>query len=372
MTSCHNRSFVSSNEISNKADVYIPQRHTVTFAAVGDNLFHHTIYIYSFENGVYNFPPIFVEVKDIIQKADLAFVNQETVMAGSSFGYSGYPLFNTPQALAQVLADTGFDIVNLANNHALDMRAAGLYATLDLLDTIEGLTIIGARRSGESARIVTKNNISFGFLAYTFSTGGFLNPRDNPNLVSLINREVMTREITALRPLCDFLIVSMHWGAEYRLQPGNDQIELAQFLTELDVDLIIGHHPHVLQRVETITSSSGRETLCYYSLGNFVSHQIERETLIGGMAVLTFLKEESISESGEIVENLSITDVGLLPLVTHYDRRWRNTKVYPLYAYTQEKLQNHRHSSVDSRFTLDFLNNVPNRLNTRIIKEFPF
>ena len=377
LLSCHTKSFVTLNEFNNsedikEAEVYNLQHYTVTFAAVGDNLFHHTVYGRYLENGVYNLAPIFSEVKSIIENADLAFVNQETVMAGSSFGYSGFPRFNTPAALAQVLADTGFDIVSLANNHAMDMRAEGLYATLDLLDTIEGLTVIGARRSGESAKIVTRNNISFGFLGYTFSTGWYPNPRDNPNLVSVINREVMTKEISELRPLCDFLIVSMHWGDEYRLQPGRDQIELAQFMAELNVDVIIGHHPHVLQRVDIITLPNGRQTLCYYSLGNFVSHQIERETLIGGMAVMTFSKEELFLESGELTEQLTITEIGLLPLVTHYDHRWGNTKVFPLYAYTEELLRIHRHSSVDPLFTMNFLNSVPDRLNVRIVTENPF
>ena len=377
LLSCHAKPVVASNDVE-EVNVFIPKRFTLTFAAVGDNLFHHSVYGSSLVNGVYDFTPIYSEVKDIIQKADISFINQETVMAGSRFGYSGFPLFNTPQALTQTLADTGFNIVNLANNHDLDMGAAGLYNTLDLLDTIEGITVIGARREGESARIITKNNITLGFLAYTFSTNGIPIPRNNPNLVSLINREVMTREITALRPLCDFLIVSMHWGAEYRLQPGRDQIELAQFLAELEVDLIIGHHPHVLQRVETITLPNGRQTLCFYSLGNFVSHQLEKETLIGGMAVLTFVKEEIMSESGEIIEKLTITDVGKLPLITHYDRRFRNTKIYPLYLYTEELLQQHGFHRPDHRrvdphgFTMNFFNTVTNRLQTRILTEAPW
>jgi len=371
LISCHSKPFLSSNEAKEK-EVYIPQSYTVTFAAVGDNLFHHSVYGTAWQNGAYNFAPIFAEVKDIIINADIAFVNQETVMAGSRFGYSGYPRFNTPAALAPTLAETGFNIINLANNHVMDMGAAGLYETLDLFDTIEGITVIGARKEGESARIITKNNITFGFLAYAHSLNGFALPRDNPNLVSMINRSTMTQEIEALRPLCDFLIVSVHWGDEYRLQPGNDQIELAKFLAELNVDLIIGHHPHVLQRVETITLPNGRKTLCFYSLGNFVSHQIERETLIGGMAIMTFSKEEVVTETREITEILEIKDIGMIPLVTHYDRRWSNTKVYPLYAYTQELLRLHRHSTVDPLFTMNFLHNVQNRLNIRIITENPF
>ncbi|MDR2542411.1 MAG: CapA family protein [Treponema sp.] len=381
--SCHTKSFSSQNETHQideivEIEVFTPEHNTISFVAVGDNLFHCSIINTSFVNGVYDFSPIFSEVIDIVQGADLAFINQETVMAGTSFGYTGFPLFNTPQSLAQTLADTGFHIVNLANNHAMDKRAAGLLNTLDLLDTIEGLTVIGARKEGESARIITKNDITLGFLAYTHSLNGIPLPRDNPNLVSVINREVMAREIIALRPLCDFLIVSIHWGAEYRLQPGRDQIELANFLAEHEVDLVIGHHPHVLQRVETITAPSGRETVVFYSLGNFVSHQLEKENLIGGMMVLTFSKEITMSKSREVITELTITGIGMIPLITHYDRRFRNTKVYPLHLYTEELLASHGFWRYDSRrvdpagFTMGFFNSVMDRVQTKVITENPF
>ncbi|MCL2809152.1 MAG: CapA family protein [Treponema sp.] len=340
--------------------------HTITFVAAGDNLFHDSL-INSFNiNGTYDFSPIYSEVKSIITNADLAFINQETVMAGTSFGYSGYPLFNTPQSLARTLADTGFDIVNIANNHAMDRGRNGLYATLDLLDTIEEFTVIGARKEGESARIIKKNNITLGFLSYTYGLNGIPLPRDNPNLVSVINREKMALEINALRPLCDFLIVSMHWGGEYLLQPDRDQTSLAQFLAEHNVDLIIGHHPHVLQRVETITLQNGRKTLCYYSLGNFASHQRERERIIGALMVLTFNK--SAREPFEFF----ISDVGMIPVVTHYDRGFRNTKLYPLYMYTDELVDTHGLRYAGAGLTMNFFYTVMERLNTKIIMYNPF
>ncbi|MCL2720424.1 MAG: CapA family protein [Treponema sp.] len=340
--------------------------YTVTFVAAGDNLFHDTIINNFFINGTHDFSPIYTEVKSIITNADLAFINQETVMAGTSFGYSGYPLFNTPQSLARTLADTGFDIVNIANNHAMDKGRNGLYATLDLLDTIEEFTVIGARKEGESARIVEKNNIKLGFLSYTYGLNGIPLPRDNPNLVSVIDREKMALEINALRPLCDFLIVSVHWGGEYLLQPDRDQTSLAQFMAEHNVDLIIGHHPHVLQRVETITLPDGRKTLCFFSLGNFASNQRERERVIGGLMVLTFTK------SAYYPFELSISDIGMIPVVTHYESGFRNTKLYPLYMYTDELLETHGLRSAGSRLTMDFLYTVMERLNTRIIMYNPF
>jgi len=341
-----------------------PEIYSITFIAVGDNLFHESLINSHLTKGVYDFSPIYTEIKTIVQNADLAFINQETVMAGESFGYSGYPAFNTPQSLAKTHLDTGFDIINLANNHAMDKGAAGLKSTLDYLNTIPEFTVIGARKEGPSERIITKNNITLGFLSYTFSLNGITLPKDNPNLVSMIERKKMEEEITSLRPLCDFLIVSMHWGDEYMLQPNKTQTDLAAFLAQLDVDLIVGHHPHVLQRVDKLPRPDGKETLCYYSLGNFASHQRERERIIGGMLSLTFVKKST----GE----LSIENYGIIPVITHYDRGFKNTKIYPLYAYTEELLNAHGLKNFEKGLSFEFFNGVTDRLNAPIIKSDPF
>jgi len=372
--SCYSRPVPPVDKIAEQSEneTVVPGRHTLRFIATGDNLMHYSVLRASRENDVYDFFPIYSEIKDIIKKSDVAFVNQETVMAGTSFGYTGYPVFNTPRALAYALADTGFNVINLGNNHAMDMGAEGLYATLDFLDTIEGITVIGARKEGDSARIITKNNIKLGFLAYTFHTGYPL-PADNPNLVSAINRVIMEEEIAALRPNCDFLIVSMHWGYEYQLFPNREQTELARFLAEQNVDLIIGHHPHVLQRVETITLPNGRKTICFYSLGNFISNQRERERLIGGIAVVTLEKEIFQSESGELNTEISIGDFGVLPVVSHFDLNISNYRVYPLYSYTEELLRNHGFREFDMNgFTIDFFYSILNRLQTKVFLEDPF
>jgi poly-gamma-glutamate synthesis protein (capsule biosynthesis protein) len=366
--SCHSKPGAPAGDTELPAEPETSQRYTLTLVAAGDNLFHESIIRSALENGVYNFAPIYSEIKSIVENSDLAFINQETVMAGERFGYSGYPTFNTPQSLARTLADTGFDIVNQANNHAMDMGSAGLYATLDLWNTIEGITVIGARREGESGRLITKNNITLGFLSYTFSLNGIALPRDNPNLVSMINTNRMAREIDALRPLCDFLIVSMHWGDEYMTEPSEEQIELALFLAEHNVDLIIGHHPHVLQRAQTITLPDGRKTLCFFSLGNFVSHQRERERIIGAMMVVTFSKRVSSSSLAE----LSISDSGIIPVICHFNRNYANTKVYPLYSYSEELLKNHVLINFDSSLSINSFYSILNRMETRIIMRNPF
>ena len=340
-----------------------PAVYSLTLIAAGDNIFHETILNTHKKDLSYNFTPIYSEVKTLIENSDLAFINQETVMAGESFGYHDYPRFNTPASLAQTLADTGFDIINLANNHAFDMGKTGLYNTLDLLEAIKGLSVIGARKKGESAFIITRNNITLGFLAYTYWLNGFSLPKEEPGLVSLIDMEKMSREIDALRPLCDFLIVSMHWDPEYKMEPAQNQIGLALFLANHNVDLIIGHHPHVLQKLEKLPRPDGKETLCFYSLGNFVSHQITKERILGALMLVTFLKEG---------EKLSISDSGLIPTICHFEKGYKNTRVYPLYAYTEELLAKHWCRINDKDMSFDFFHSVLSNLDTKLITASPY
>jgi len=346
-----------------------PKRYSLSLVAAGDNLFHETIINAYRQNDSFDFSPIYTEIKSIVENADIAFINQETVMGGEAFGYSGYPKFNTPQALAKTIADTGFDIVNQATNHSMDMGRDGLYATLDLWEKTEGITVIGARKTGGSMRVIIKNNISLGFLSYTYGLNGFTLPYKEPNLVSLIKRSKITEEIKALRPLCDFLIVSMHWGDEYLLvEPGADQVDLARFLADLDVDLIIGHHPHVLQRAETLTRPNGKKTLCFYSLGNFVSNQREKDRILGALMFVIFTKESLEFQPGK----LSISNSGMIPVICHYEINYKNTKVYPLYSYTQELLDKHLLLQLDKTMDMNYFYSVLTKLGTKMIMRNPF
>lgn len=341
-----------------------PPRRRLTLTGAGDNLFHISILQNSREKGGYSFSPIYQEIKPLIQGADLAFINQETVMGGEKLGYSGYPRFNTPPELAQTLVETGFSIINHANNHAMDMGEAGLTATMDVWDAQSGVTYLGIHRSMEKKQaIIIKNGVSLGFLAYTYGTNGLHLPKDRPYLVSLINREVMAQEIDALRPRCDVLVVSMHWGDEYALQPSAAQRELAAFLAEHGVDLVIGHHPHVLQGVEVLPRPDGKRTVCFYSLGNFVSNQQEKETLLGAL-----LYAEIVKEGGQA----SIAYWGLIPVVTHYERGYTGTRVYPLYAYSADLLERHALFARDAGFRREFIDGLLAKLNADLIMRNPF
>jgi poly-gamma-glutamate synthesis protein (capsule biosynthesis protein) len=283
----------------------------------------------------------YTEISQFAKGADIAYINQETVLGGKDFGFTGYPRFNSPQAVGLAVAEAGFNVVNHANNHILDKGEKALIATMDFWDTIPGITLIGAHRSEEKRKLpalVKKNNITVGFLSYTFSTNGIPVPAGKSYLVPMINTTIMANEIDALRPLCDFLVVSMHWGEEYQHDYNKRQKELAVFLAEHNVDLVIGHHPHVIQKVEYVPKPAGGEMLCFYSLGNFLSAQKDFATLLGAMAYVKIKK--TYTESGETWD-LTITEYGALPLVTHYEKGFTGFKVYPLYAYTSELAKLH-------------------------------
>jgi poly-gamma-glutamate synthesis protein (capsule biosynthesis protein) len=285
----------------------------------------------------FNYDSYYTEIKSIVRAADIAFVNQETVLAGERFGYSGYPQFNTPQEAGLALINAGFNVVNHATNHIMDKGEKAVFATMDFWDKYPKVTILGVHRSQEERDkqiIIKKNNIKVGFLSYTYGTNGIPVPKDKPFLVSLIDVKIMAKEIDALRPNCDLLVVSMHWGEEYRHTPTAEQKRLAQFLADHQVDVIVGHHPHVLEGTVTLTGKNGNETFCIYSLGNFISNhsQADSPVLLGGLLSLKIEKFEGI---------ITIESAKIIPLVTHYEAGNENFKVYPLSEYTEELAKKH-------------------------------
>jgi poly-gamma-glutamate synthesis protein (capsule biosynthesis protein) len=171
-------------------------------------------------------------------------------------------------------------------------------------------------------------------------------PRDKPYLVSLIDKKIMETEIAALRPLCDVLVVSMHWGEEYRNRPSGEQEELARFLAGRDVDLILGHHPHVLQPYEYLDRPGGGKTLCFYSLGNFLSGQQTTSTQLGGLAYVRIKKFKG---------RVKIDRAGIIPLVNHYERGFDRFRVYPLFSYTGDLAEKHFLRLRDGDFSLSRL-----------------
>lgn len=327
-----------------------------TFLAVGDNLIHDVIYYQAArrtDDGSYDFLPVYEQIRDKISAADIAYINQETPMAGS-LEPSTYPMFNTPPEMAEDLSDLGFDVINIANNHMLDKGIQGLSETIELLKNTDGISaVIGAYDDPEGYGepvIVEKNDIKFGFVGFTQHTNGLRLPKDNANMIIYTdNTDEMYLRIQELKAASDVVIVSVHWGDEGYNLPNDYQRELARQFADWGVDIVIGTHPHVLQPIEYLSGENGSETLVFYSLGNFVSAQIDPANLIGGIAEITVRKNHTTGEVSVFAPELNF-------VITQYSTSFSDLHLVDLEDYTEQQAAQHGIVlKYGKKFSLDYI-----------------
>ncbi|MBO5973949.1 MAG: CapA family protein [Clostridia bacterium] len=344
-------------DVPAEPDVPEVENKIIKIVAAGDNLLHNTI---SFDakqsDGTYDFSSIYTRIAPITSAADIAFINQEIMLTGK---ISGYPRMEAPAEVADALIDAGFNVINLASNHSLDKGEDGLAACLANVKERPFDAVLGAYETQEESItpiLVEKEGIIFGFLSYTYDMNGYTLSEGNEWKVDLINEPKMKKDVQAIRPLCDYLIVSMHWGVEYNTEPSKYQRQLAELLCNNGVDLIIGTHPHVLQPLETLVSADGQHsTICAWSLGNFISNQHRLETMLGGMLQV----ELEFDPDNKLVSSRS----GIIPTVTQYDDNAKNYKVHLLNEYTEDLAAVHgirKHAS--EPLSLTFLNELAQRV----------
>ena len=305
---------------------------TMQIVMVGDMLMHDKIIKSGLqEDGTYNFDHLFVNVKDTIEAADLAIVNQETIMGGSSFGYTGYPSFNSPSELAHAEVNAGFDLLLLATNHALDKGGTGVENCMTYLDeNLPELDYVGINHSQEEQdeNIYTyeANGITVAVLNYTYGTNGIPHPSGKPYLVNLLKEDKVRSDIQKAEEIADFTIVCPHWGTEYNLGTDSTQERWVQIFLEEGADLVLGAHPHVIEPIEWVSDEEGNQMLVYYSLGNFVNgtsstgHGVTNR-MVGGIADVTIGRNE---ETGEV----EIIEYGAIPIVCHMSTGTEYTTYY--------------------------------------------
>lgn len=292
----------------------------LTITAVGDLLMHLPLVRAAATGSGYDFRPLFAPVATELQRGDITIANLETTLAGEEAGYSGYPLFNTPDALLDALIDSGVTMLTTANNHALDRGASGLRRTLSVIREA-GLDVTGTRLEPDEPpyAIVTAKGFRVAVLAYTYGTNGI--PVPEPHLINLIDKEAIARHIELARTEePDLLMVAMHWGQEYSRQPSREQRELARFLHQLGVDVVLGAHPHVVQPAEILwpepgNAGHGRPTVVIYSMGNFVSNQQFPYTDTGIIVHVTYKMRQAGDEPPRII----LEEVAYRPVWVH---RW--------------------------------------------------
>ncbi len=253
---------------------------SITIAAVGDILPHEAILdSVRQESGWFDFWPIFAPVASYLRFADYTIGNLETRLAGDEAGYSGYPLFNSPDELAGVLRSTGFDLMATANNHSMDQGWDGVVRTLDQLDRA-GLEHVGTYRSAQERTtplVVDIQGIDVGFLNYTEYLNGLVVPPEHEAYgVNMLDIDVVAEDAARARLYgADIVIALLHYGDEYSRYEDSAQQTLSQEILSHGVDVIIGSHPHVVQPIDHVLSRSWKFSDKYvaYSLGNFISAQ---------------------------------------------------------------------------------------------------
>ncbi|MCR5775065.1 MAG: CapA family protein, partial [Lachnospiraceae bacterium] len=325
---------------------------SVTLVMIGDVLMHDKVIRSGLRaNGSYNYDHLFENVRGKIEAADLAIVNQETILGGEELKITGYPSFNSPYELGDAEVKAGFDVVLHGTNHALDRFSKGVENCLDHWEKEHPeVEVLGIHDSAEDQRelcIKEINGIKLAILNYTYDTNGIQMPKEKPYLVDYLSEKKVRADIARAEKEADITIVCPHWGTEYSLEVSKEQEKWTEIFLESGVDLCIGTHPHVIEPVEVIRDDKGHEMTVYYSLGNFVNATSGTgkgvmNRMVGGMAEVTIRR----LQNGEV----KVTEHETEPVVCHLGEE--KVSVYFLKDYTAGLADRNRIREQDPDFSL--------------------
>ena len=347
------KKIASSKKPTPKKPVVVEEKEKVSKAnliMVGDALIHGSVYRDAQRlaggNG-YDFKPQIKYIKEIVKDYDIAYYNQETILGGTSNGLKldDYPTFNSPQEVGDAMIDAGFNLVSLATNHTVDSGKQAVLNSREYWNKQEGVQAVGSYSSDEEkkeleTKVLEINSIKYAMLNYTYGTNGMPVSNDylvnvwptdlNLNIVSedkkyQAYKETVKKDIEAIRDKVDVLIVAMHWGVEYTHTPTKYEEDMAKFLADNNVDIVIGTHPHVIQPVEWID-----DTIVFYSLGNFISAQYQNQgtcsyykCMVGLMSSLDITKTEYKGKTTIKIDNINNN------LIYTYYTGWSKFQVIP-------------------------------------------
>ena len=318
-----NDNITETNQINNESNNIeieensVKQDSSITFnmTAIGDSLCHNTQYWDAYNNQTkeYDFSYVYDDIKYYTKTADITIGSLETTFAGEDRGYSNYPTFNSPDSLATALKKIGVDIISLAGNHALDYGYTGLCRTIDVLDNAD-ISHLGTYKTAEDQeKLLIKNvkGLNIAFINYTYGTNGIPVPSGKEFCINLIDKNLIKKQIEQAKSQnVDMIVACMHWGTEYKTTANSEQKELADFLFENGVDIIIGNHPHVLEPMEkrsiTLEDGTEKDVFVVYALGNFTADQRDEITRDSAILNLNITK----NENGKI----SINKVDYVPI----------------------------------------------------------
>ena len=269
----------------------------VKILAMGDMIFHQPI-VKNYRTGnTYDFTPIFANISEDIKGADLAIANFEGSV-NSNRKLSGFPMFNFPKESIYSLKNAGFDILSTANNHSLDTGLEGVAETLSHIKN-SGMKSFGTlTEDGEKGILVEKNGIKIGLISFTDTLNGMTSlMRNREYSVNTFSQDV-AGDIKKLKDKSDIVIVYPHWGNEYQVHPNERQIYLKNKLHEYGADIILGSHPHILQRYE-VEEINNKKLFTIYSMGNALSNQrvenLKKSGVDTGVLVKLEIEKDNIS-----------------------------------------------------------------------------
>ncbi|MCF2622236.1 CapA family protein [Collinsella tanakaei] len=305
---------------------------TATLMMVGDMLIHRSVWQSGErEDGTYNYDHLFTHMADEFADADIAMVNQETILGGTEHGLEDFPYFNSPQELGDAEVKAGVDVAVSATNHALDHGYEGICWTVEYWREHHPEVLVpgiaDTEKVARTPKIIERNGIKVAILSYTAYTNELYPPSDKTWCLNVFETSDIDGDVERAREAgADIVVACPHWGEEYVHEPHPTELKWAGVLLDAGVDAIIGTHPHVIQPVEVLEGADGKQVPVFWSLGNYISSQVDKPRMVGGMAKLTF---EKTSAGSRVVE------YSMTPLVTH--RAWDDSMgVYLLSEYTDE------------------------------------
>lgn len=331
-----------------------PPQIELTITAVGDNLIHAPIYNQAKKrtsDGTYNFAPAYINIADYID-SDINIINQETPVGGTKLGISSYPSFNSPYELGNAVLDMGFNIINHANNHVYDAGPVGVDNSMKFWRD-KNVPVIGMHPwDSEDGYIVytEKKGIKIAFLAYTYGTNTGL-ADECGYAVNRMKYEKVSADLKEARANSELVILSLHFGNEYTHTPTEEQQKFVALAAENNVDLLIGHHPHVIQPAELVLRADGEMMPVYYSLGNFISSQDKIMCMIGGMAKVRFLGT---------ADDMKLDIAGFVPVINHFEAKFSATRNFVWQDYTPAHGENH--GLAHKGFSYEYAENLINKV----------
>ena len=285
---------------------------TVSFSSVGDIMCHSTQYNYAWvEKDSFDFNPMFSVIGDYLRGKDILIGNLETVLAGETKSYSGYPYFNSPNSLAESLKETGFDFLTTANNHSNDQGFNGVKRTLEELRQINIVPLgTSSLDSNTNYNYFVRKGLRFGLLSYTYGTNYKENSRNPRKYVNYIDTLRIRKDIDELRLKgTEVIIVLFHFGEQYKKYISKYQKRIVDKTISYGADIILGSHPHIVQKFEKYKANNANldSGLVVYSLGNFVSNQRWRYS--DGGVVFNFNITKNI-----YTDSVYVSDINFLPI----------------------------------------------------------